>query len=82
MQLEQAATREKVMAQSCLPALAVLPLSARKTKSFSFSTCSRHLAHLGPQGQTAWWVRMVLPMPLRDSVAVVELEERQAHHMN
>lgn len=82
MQLEQAATREKVTAQSCLLALAVLPPSARKTKSFSFSTCFRHLAHLGPQGQTAWWVRMGLPMPLRDSGAVVELEVRQAPRTN
>lgn len=34
MQLEPVATREKVMAPSCLPALVVLPLSARKMKNF------------------------------------------------
>lgn len=82
MQLEQVATREKVMVQSCLLALAVLPPSAQKMKNFSFSTCFRHLAHLGPQGQKAWWVRMGLLMPPRDLGAVVELEERQAHRTN
>lgn len=34
MQLEQVAIREKVTAQSCLLALAVLPLSAQKMKNF------------------------------------------------
>lgn len=34
MHLEQVATREKVMAQSCWVALVVLPLSAQKMKSF------------------------------------------------
>lgn len=34
MQLEQVATRGKGMAQSCLLALVVLPLSVQKMKNF------------------------------------------------
>lgn len=82
MELEQAATRAREMAQSCWRALGGPLLSAQRMRNFSFSTSYRRPVPHGPQGQVAWWVKMGQQMPPRDLGGVVVLVVPRAHPMS